>query len=235
MNRKRWMILAVCMLVLLSLAACGKADGGDGSGAAALESALRQVRDKLDEPKHDEAESGSTADDSEPEPEKTPEPAAAAEPEQSAVERIELTRVPSGGDEYAVITGYDAAENTVWSFETPRFVMTEMTSVVELGQRDDRYYYVENTTVVCLDVQTGTRLWENSDYAGRATDFAFGDSALYLCGQYGPDFFAVSYTGETLARIEQFDPNYYWASEIELRGIRRWSICTAARPIMTTP
>ena len=217
MNRKRWMILAVCMLVLLSLAACGKADGGDDSGAAALESALRQVRDKLDEAKHDEAESGSTADDSEPEPEKTPEPAA-AEPEQSAVERIELTRVPSGGDEYAVITGYDAAENTVWSFETPRFVMTEMTSVVELGQRDERYYYVEDTTVVCLDAQTGTRLWENSDFAGRAEGFAFGDSALYLCGYYGPDFFAVSYTGETLTRIEQFDPNYYWASEIELRG-----------------
>lgn len=218
MNRKRWMILAVCMLVLLSLAACGKADGGDDSGAAALKSTLQQVRDKLDEAKRDKAESDSTADDSVPEPEKTPEPAAAAEPEQSVVERIELTRVPSGVDEYAVITGYDAAENTVWSFETPRFGVTEMISVVELGQRGDRYYYVENTTVVCLDVQTGTRLWENSDYAGRATGFAFGDSALYLCGQYGPDFFAVSYTGETLARIEQFDPNYYWASEIELRG-----------------
>lgn len=222
MNRKRWMILAVCMLVLLSLAACGKADGGDDSGAAALKSTLQQVRDKLDEAKRDKAESDSTADDSVPEPEKTPEPtpepSAATEPEQAAVEKIELTRVPSGVDEYAVITGYDAAENTVWSFETPRFGVTEMISVVELGQRGDRYYYVENTTVVCLDVQTGTRLWENSDYAGRATGFAFGDSALYLCGQYGPDFFAVSYTGETLARIEQFDPNYYWASEIELRG-----------------
>lgn len=222
MNRKRWMILAVCMLVLLSLAACGKADGGDDSGAAALKSTLRQVRDKLDEAKRDKAESDSTADDSVPAqektPEPTPEPSAATEPEQAAVEKIELTRVPSGGDEYAVITGYDAAENTVWSFETPRFGVTEMISVVELGQRGDRYYYVENTTVVCLDVQTGTRLWENSDYAGRATGFAFGDSALYLCGQYGPDFFAVSYTGETLARIEQFDPNYYWASEIELRG-----------------
>ena len=61
MNRKRWMILAVCMLVLLSLAACGKADGGDDSGAAALESALRQVRDKLDEAKHDEAGAGKNA------------------------------------------------------------------------------------------------------------------------------------------------------------------------------
>ena len=63
MNRKRWMILAVCMLVLLSLAACGKADGGDDSGAAALKSTLQQVRDKLDEAKRDKAESDSTADD----------------------------------------------------------------------------------------------------------------------------------------------------------------------------
>lgn len=226
MNRKRWMILAVCMLVLLSLAACGKADDGDSSGAAALESTLQQVRDKLDEAKRDEAAS-STADDSEPAaektPEPTPEPASAAESAQAAVERIELTReidrdVPSGGGEYAVITGYDAEGNAVWSVETPRFVITELTSVIELGQRDGRYYYVEDTTVVCLDAQTGTRLWENSDFAGRAEGFAFGDSALYLCGYYGPDFFAVSYTGETLARIEQFDPNYYWASEIELRG-----------------
>lgn len=226
MNRKRWMILAVCMLVLLSLAACGKADDGDSSGAAALESTLQQVRDKLDEAKRDEAAS-STADDSEPAaektPEPTPEPASAAESAQAAVERIELTReidrdVPSGGGEYAVITGYDAEGNAVWSVETPRFVMTELTSVIELGQRDGRYYYVEDTTVVCLDAQTGTRLWENSDFAGRAEGFAFGDSALYLCGYYGPDFFAVSYTGETLTRIEQFDPNYYWASEIELRG-----------------
>ncbi len=226
MNRKRWMILAVCMLVLLSLTACGEADDGDSSGAAALESTLQQVRDKLDEAKRGEAAS-STADDSEPAaektPEPTPEPALAAESAQAAVERIELTReidrdVPSGGDEYAVITGYDAEGNAVWSVETPRFVMTELTSVIELGQRDGRYYYVEDTTVVCLDAQTGTRLWENSDFAGRAEGFAFGDSALYLCGYYGPDFFAVSYTGETLTRIEQFDPNYYWASEIELRG-----------------
>ena len=88
MNRKRWMILAVCMLVLLSLAACGKADGGDDSGAAALKSTLQQVRDKLDEAKRDKAESDSTADDSVPEPEKTPEPtpepSAATEPEQAA-------------------------------------------------------------------------------------------------------------------------------------------------------
>ena len=117
--------------------------------------------------------------------------------------------MPSGGDEYAVITGYDAAENTVWSFETPRFVMTEMASVVELGQRDDRYYYVENTTVVCLDVQTGTRLWGEQRLCGTSDGLHVRRFGALSVRTIRSDFFAVSYTGETLARIEQFDPNYY--------------------------
>lgn len=55
------------------------------------------------------------------------------------------------------------------------------------------------------------------EYATITAYRSTGDAAIYLCGQYGPDFYAVSYTGETLARIEQFDPGYYWASEIELQ------------------
>ena len=233
MNRKRWMILAVCMLVLLSLAACGKADGGDDSGAAALESALRQVRDKLDEAKHDEAESGSTAGDSEPEPEKTPEPAA-AEPEQSAVERIELTRVPSGGDEYAVITGYDAAENTVWSFETPRFVMTEMTSVVELGQRDDRYYSRIRRSCVwmCRPERACGRTATMRDER-RASRSAIRRS---ICADNTARTFsrcpirAKRWRGSSsLTRI------ITGPAKLSFGESRRWSICTAARPIMTPP
>ena len=119
--------------------------------------------------------------------------------------------------EYATITAYRSTGDVVWRYETPKFTMTELPAVVELGQKDSCYYFVENTSVVCLDVQSGAVLWKNSDYAGRKTGAAFGDAAIYLCGQYGPDFYAVSYTGETLARIEQFDPGYYWASEIELQ------------------
>lgn len=30
-------------------------------------------------------------------------------------------------------------------------------------------------------------MWKNADYAGRASGVAFGENAIYLCGQYGPD------------------------------------------------
>lgn len=200
MNRKGWIIFIVCMLMLLSLAACGKTGGAGDSVQPEPESTAQQA-----EAENSEAEENleNTADE---------------EPEPAAVEKIELTCTYSGFDESAVITAYDAAGNTVWSHETQEYGTTELEAIVEFGQKDGCYYYVEDTTVVCLDVQTGTCLWENHDFAGRGASFAFGDSALYLCGYYGPDFFVVSYTGETLTRIEHFDPNYFWASGIELQG-----------------
>lgn len=82
-------------------------------------------------------------------------------------------------------------------------------------RKDKNGGYLQNETIPShdssgCDGSGADQLWKNSDYAGRKTGAAFGDAAIYLCGQYGPDFYAVSYTGETLARIEQFDPGYYW-------------------------
>lgn len=142
------------------------------------------------------------------------------------VEKIELTSdiyhdtTQGMTYEYAIITAYSNVGDIVWSYETPKCIMTEMTAVVELGQNGNYYYFVEDTSVVCIDVQSGIILWKNADYAGRASGFAFGESEIYLCGQYGPDFYAISYTGETLVRIDQFDANYYWATEIELQEER---------------
>lgn len=138
------------------------------------------------------------------------------------VDKIELViktqydTTPEMSYEYATISAYSDTGDIVWSYETPKYVMTEMTAVVEIGQRGNSYYFVENTSVVCIDVQSGAIQWKNDDYAGRATSFAFGENAIYLCGQYGPDFYAISYDGTSLAKIEQFSPEYYWASKIEL-------------------
>ena len=130
---------------------------------------------------------------------------------------IELETRAEDGYEYAVITARDAAGDEVWRYETPQCVMTELSAVAAIGLIEDCYYFVEDTSVVCLDAQTGAVLWKNDDYGSRATGIAFDEDAIYLCGYYGPDFYAISYNGETLARIEQFDPNYYWAQEIELQ------------------
>lgn len=138
------------------------------------------------------------------------------------VEKIELTNdtyydtSQEMGYEYATITSYSDTGDIVWSYETPKYVATELTAVVEIGQKGNCYYFVEDTSVVCMDVQSGTILWKNDDYAGRATAFAFGENAIYLCGQYGPDFYAIGYDGTSLAKIEQFDTQYYWAGKIEL-------------------
>lgn len=138
------------------------------------------------------------------------------------VSNIELIRntfwdeVQEEAFEYAVITAYSDIGKAVWSYETPKCVETEMAAVVELGQKEACYYFAEDSSVVCLDVQTGMVLWRNDDYTGRVSGYAFGKDAIYLCGQYGPDFYAISYTGQTLSLIQQFDERYCWASEIEL-------------------
>lgn len=117
---------------------------------------------------------------------------------------------------YAKITAYSENNDTVWVYETPQYEPTELPRVSEIGEKDDKYYFIQDRTVMALDIQTGTIVWENNDFGGSRTGVALGENAIYLCGQYGPDFYAISYDGNTLARIEQLDPNYYWASEIEL-------------------
>ncbi len=117
---------------------------------------------------------------------------------------------------YAIITAYDENDDVVWIFETPQYEPTELPRVSEIGEKEDKYYFIQDRTVIALDIQTGTIVWENNDFGGSGTGVALGENAIYLCGQYGPDFYAISYDGNTLVRIEQLDPNYYWASEIEL-------------------
>ena len=118
----------------------------------------------------------------------------------------------------ATITGYDGNKNVIWEYNTPEYQETELPRVSEIGQIDSMYLFVQDRSIIALDVQTGNTIWENSDFGGSGTGVAFGPNAIYLCGQYGPDFYAISYAGETLARIDSFDENYYWATEIEVVG-----------------
>jgi|GEM_PF-5983838 len=118
--------------------------------------------------------------------------------------------------DYATIAAYDKNNSIVWTYETPKYRSTELSRVSEIGRKDDKYYFIQDGIAVALDVQTGTIIWETRDSVGSGTGVALGENAIYLCGQYGPDFCAVSYDGKILVNIEQFDPEYYWASEIEL-------------------
>ncbi len=129
---------------------------------------------------------------------------------------VEFEHILNEGEEYAIITGLDDSNQEVWTVTTEKYPQIKLTSIEEIGAYDDRYYYNEGGTVKALDMSDGTLLWQNSDFGGASIHSIIDDTGmLYLCGYYGPDFFAVNLEGSTLCRIESFDENYYWPCNIE--------------------
>lgn len=132
------------------------------------------------------------------------------------VSTVEFEHILNEGEEYAIITGLDDSNQEVWTVTTEKYPQIKLTSIEEIGAYDDRYYYNEGGTVKALDMSDGTLLWQNSDFGGASIHSIIDDTGmLYLCGYYGPDFFAVNLEGSTLCRIESFDENYYWPCNIE--------------------
>lgn len=121
--------------------------------------------------------------------------------------------------EYARIIAQDQDHNEVWVYETPHIDMAQLQRVSPIGSWNDRYYFVEDRAVVALDIATGEVLWKNSDFGGcpaSADAVAIGnDGTVYLCGYFGPDFFAVSADGNTLKKVDTFNADYYWAHKLE--------------------
>lgn len=131
---------------------------------------------------------------------------------------VTFQRMTSSKDnaEYAEITAYDANGQEQWHCTTSGYPLADLTRLEEIGQFGSLYLYNESGTIVALDVHTGNVLWENEDFAGANIAVASDETAVYLCGYYGPCLFAVSYTGETITRIETIDDTYYWPSHISL-------------------
>ena len=121
--------------------------------------------------------------------------------------------------EFAVVTGYDDSENRVWTYVTENYELGQADQVSQILQTEDRYYLCEGGTVVALDLSTGAVLWKNEEFGGSVPRGCLGeDGTLYLCGYWGPDFFAVTPEGETAGSIRCFDEDFYWANHIEMSG-----------------
>lgn len=132
-------------------------------------------------------------------------------------DKVTFDVVNENAKEYAIITGYDKDNKAIWEYKTPEYERAELERVSDIGQKDNKYFIVQGGAIVALDMRTGNPLWTNDEFQGCGTDVVIGNDAIYLCGQYGPDFFAVSFDGVTLCNIRQFDESYYWAQSIELK------------------
>ncbi len=129
--------------------------------------------------------------------------------------RGKLTRYMEAGNEYAVITALDEFGQELWTYTTEKYSRTELDRVEEIGIFDNKYYYNESGMIVSLDMAAGTVLWKNSDFSGASVHSIIDENGnIYICGYYGPDFYAVDTEGNSLCRIETFDEAYYWACSI---------------------
>ena len=131
--------------------------------------------------------------------------------------RVSMTR-DDGEGEKVLFEGQDGNGAAVWQrTETTRY-RTELALIEEIGVWEDRYYYTREGNVCCLRLSDGFLLWENGEFGGSSISSLIDqrNGNVYLCGWYGPDFFACDKNGETLCKFPS-SGDFYWPSDMNWR------------------
>lgn len=138
----------------------------------------------------------------------------------TVVEAVVFDHFFTGSQECGTLTGYDKDGNAVWIYNTSEYPVGQLDYISDIGADHGQYYIVENGNILAFDCQTGRRLWLNHAFGGSpaSTNAAVFDEKgnLYICGYFGPDFFAVRKDGTTLHAIDTIHQDYFWAYKIEL-------------------
>lgn len=138
------------------------------------------------------------------------------DPSTSVVAAVELVRQDEGDAEAVRICGRNAAGETVWQREFRTEYRTELTLIEEIGLWQDRYLFNNNGTVTCLRLKDGETVWENDEFGGASISALIDqrNGNVYLCGWYGPAFFAVDGNGNTLSCYHSLEDDFYWPGEM---------------------
>ena len=149
----------------------------------------------------------------------TGEPVTTPEPVLSVQDALESTvtdvRMACFTDEedgtmYANITGY-IGEKGVWFYSTEKYPMTELDPITEIGCTEELYLLCAGGEITALDMETGDVVWCNREFGGASPAYDLdAEGNLYLTGYYGPDLYVIDRNGNTLCRVDQLDPQYYW-------------------------
>lgn len=133
---------------------------------------------------------------------------------------VRMTRQDGSDGEKVLIEGLDADGSVVWTREAATEYRTELELIEEIGSWQDRWYFNRAGKVVCLRVSDGETLWENSGFGGASISALIDkrNGSIYLCGWYGPDFFACDAEGKTLADFRTVADGFYWPSAMSWNG-----------------
>ena len=201
-------LIALLLCLLLLLTACGAKPAGEESAPVERHTASPQ------------SETPAPTEESAPAPTEEPEPYTEPPVDAHEVERVAFDRRDDGQAEHVLLTGVAANGEAVWQKEYGTEYRTELTLIEEIGVWQDRYYFNDHGTVVCLRLADGETLWENEGFGGASISSQIDprDGRVYLCGWYGPDFYACSCEGQTLANYRTVAEGFYWPSDMTWAG-----------------
>lgn len=125
---------------------------------------------------------------------------------------VELEKNTDNSKEYAIITKKNRLGMEQWKKQTSSYEKSNVENIVEIGQNNGAYYYVEGGTVVKLDLKTGEELWRCDDVnVGSPKEEAVAiseDGTVYVSGYLGPDFVAIREDRTMLYKIDTFAEGY---------------------------
>ena len=205
--KKHLRLIALLLCLALLLSACGGKPAEDTSSPA--------ERHRTERAETPAPETPAVTEEPQPytEPPVTPSPAPECAEvqvhvgETTEIEHVEFTGVSAGGQE-------------LWKRIFTTDYRTELTLIQPIGAWQDRYYLNHNGTVVCLRLSDGETLWENGDFGGASISGLIDErnGNVYLCGWYGPDFFACDSEGKTLSHFESATESCWWPSDMAWNG-----------------
>ena len=149
-----------------------------------------------------------------------PEADAAYETSAAGAAEVRMTR-QDGEGEKVLFEGLDGNGAVVWQRTETTGYRTELTLIEEIGAWEDRYYYTRQGSVCCLRISDGAMLWENGEFGETGISGLIDprNGNVYLCGWYGPDFFACSRDGDTLSLAGSASGNeFFWPSGMSWDG-----------------
>ena len=118
-------------------------------------------------------------------------------------------------EEYARIEGYSGDGMLIWEKKTNSYSMGQNNRIDEIGIANGMFYYLEDGTIVTLNLQDGSVIWSNSDFGSPNGCHAWdNEGTLFICGALGTFLYGIDQFGNTVCNIYSISEDIYWPDEI---------------------
>lgn len=220
---KKFLRVLICVIPMLALVACTFGNGNkpsafDGYDISNVQPDPVKPSDGVDSGNADITDDGNTDDGKitqNNEPKELP---------LGYTIIVEGTR--NAGNIYHIYA-FDSKADTLWQYDSEEVLIGQYDSFINIGERDNGYYFVLEYTLYCLDRATGEILWQTpSEYSmGSSCSYDFDDDGnIYLCGYEGPSLAVVDINGNVihyyspLTNADEIGDDYYWRYDLWLEN-----------------